>query len=504
MANIRQHEEPMEQANGSASLLQKRLEDKSSRVKDLEAELNMERTKIQGMQMLFDCMQEEHAENRRLNNLLKRRKLSLRKLRKRLQSVPSSVIQINWDEFSDFSDVEDSVGKDTRGSESRQENPEDRENHQSDLSVESVVRRITLPEGNVDHLKRRMEELHQENEQLTNQLRSSGNEKDEELVRLRKQLCEVEKSRKVSGILCDTLSEEAVTLKRHLAETVGMCQKLMRTLETKQDLAVTKLTNAQLDLVVPESARISSGDMSLPALRQQYINLELKLKEVVTMNSRWQQYNEQREEYVQQLLQRNVDLEQALVNRAQQLSVAQQEHIDQILIEQRQKLDLVNEEKATLEKENLLVKRHLEEMQHIAKRNEHAIRTLHDKLAASAAEHAKALRLQAENNETLNLQMQTFQEDFESERRDRERAQALIVQLESQIRSASQQLSLNRTPGNSDPHRNSDPHQPYLRQQSVPGETSLVGRSAYMSPSAEDRADSGDGDLDLRPTDYGD
>jgi len=59
----------------------------------------------------------------------------------------------------------------------------------------------------------------------------------------------------------------------------------------------------------------------------------------------------------------------------------------------------------------------------------------------SAAEYAKASRIQAENNETLTLQMQTFREDFESERRDRERAQSTIAQLESQIRSASQQVS---------------------------------------------------------------
>lgn len=129
MADNRQHEVPMEQTNVGASLLQKQLEAESGRVKELEAELDMERMKIQGMQMLFDCMQEEHAENRRLNNLLKRRKLSLRKLRKRLQSVPSDVIQINWDEFSDLSDTEDGVGMDTRSADLRPENPEDKENN---------------------------------------------------------------------------------------------------------------------------------------------------------------------------------------------------------------------------------------------------------------------------------------------------------------------------------------------------------------------------------------
>lgn len=61
------------------------------------------------------------------------------------------------------------------------------------------------------------------------------------------------------------------------------------------------------------------------------------------------------------------------------------------------------------------------------------------------------------------------------------------------------QLSLNRTQANSDSRRISDPHQQFLRQQSVPGETSLVGRGDFLSPAAEDKIDSGD--LDLRPTD---
>lgn len=129
----------MEQVNLSVSHLQKQLEDKSSRVKVLEAELDMERTKIQGMQMLFDCMQEARAENRRLHNLLKRRKLSLRKLKKRLQSVPNNVIQINWEELSDFSDTEDSGGKDTRSSELRLENPEDKENHHTEVGFFKIL-----------------------------------------------------------------------------------------------------------------------------------------------------------------------------------------------------------------------------------------------------------------------------------------------------------------------------------------------------------------------------
>lgn len=64
------------------------------------------------------------------------------------------------------------------------------------------------------------------------------------------------------------------------------------------------------------------------------------------MNSRWQQYNEQREEYVQQLLQRNFELEQAVVNREQQLSNGKLEQFNEVLIDQR--LKIVREEISTV------------------------------------------------------------------------------------------------------------------------------------------------------------
>lgn len=105
--------------------LRRQLETERLRLRSVEEELQAERLKTHGMQMLFDCMQEEHCENRRLKNILRRRKHSLRKLRKRLQSDPNVVGQINWDELSDFSEIEEPAERGTQNLLSAQESKED-------------------------------------------------------------------------------------------------------------------------------------------------------------------------------------------------------------------------------------------------------------------------------------------------------------------------------------------------------------------------------------------
>lgn len=470
-----------ESTAGVESLLRQQLDAERLRLKSVEEELQAERLKTHGMRMLFDCMQEEHCENRRLKNILRQRKHSLRKLRKRLQSDPNVAVvgQINWDELSDFSEIEEPAERGTQNLLSAQESKEDQLRSQT---LESLSHSLNGGGGSTEPLQRHIEQLTREKEQLVAQLRSSGSEKDSEILTLRTQLSDAEQSYKASGVLCDALLEEAVVLKRHLTGTAEMCQKLVRTLEMKRGF-VRKITNCSLSADKVNDA----GAANVPTLQQQYNNLERQLKEVVTMNSRWQQYNEQREEYVQQLLQRNVELEQAVVNRGQQLSLGQQERIDQILMDQKQKLEVAQEETAALKTENQGLRNRLQSMQ-----DEHnrAVQKLREQYAHEAAKSRKAVLLQhSENVEALKLQMQMYREDFESERRDRERAQDHIERLEAQIRSATQQLNLNRITTNPEQTRASDPalYQPF------PLEASLVGRGA-VSFVAEDRSDCGEPD----------
>lgn len=71
------------------------------------------------------------------------------------------------------------------------------------------------------------------------------------------------------------------------------------------------------------------------------------------MNSRWQKYNDQREEYVQKLHKTLVETEdkltktrnQLLDNSNQGISEEQQQHIDQIILQCKRKVEVIEEDK---------------------------------------------------------------------------------------------------------------------------------------------------------------
>lgn len=103
-----------DQEEVSLELLKQQLEAERLRLKLLDGELEAERTKTRGMQMLFDCMQEEHCENRRLKRLVKKHRHTMQKLRRRLQAHPDGAGQIDWEDLSDLSEIEESTERETQ------------------------------------------------------------------------------------------------------------------------------------------------------------------------------------------------------------------------------------------------------------------------------------------------------------------------------------------------------------------------------------------------------
>lgn len=470
----------------SADLLKQQLEAERLRSKSLDGELEAEKMKTRGMQVLFDCMQEEHCENRRLKRLAKKHRQTLQKLRRCLQACPDGVVgQMNWDDLSDLSEVEESTAE--REIQHRRSTQDGEQERPTSQRIESLSRCLNRT-SSVDQLLKQTEQLTRENKQIVAQFKSSGCEKDAEILNLRALLCDAEQSRKASETRHDVLSEEMTVLKRRLLGTAEMCERLTQTLDMKRGSVETTSNTEQ-----PSADEVNGSKITQSSYQQKYEKLEKQLTEVVTMNSRWQQYNEQREEYVQQLLQRNFELEQAVVNREQQLSDGKLEQFNEVLIDQRLKLELAREEISTLKSENQRLRNRLGQAQDEQNR---AVKTLRDQFAQDATNYKDTVRAHLETIETLKLQMQTYREDFESERRDRERAQDHLVQLEAQIRSATRQLSLCQL--------NTSPEQiPVFEPSSLnvrhSPDATLVGRGGgggIVSVVAEDRCDSGE--LDLR------
>lgn len=81
-------------------------------------------------------------------------------------------------------------------------------------------------------------------------------------------------------------------------------------------------------------------------LKDQVITLNTQLQEVIDMNTRWQSYNKQKEEYLQTLQQKIKDMEDTAANdKPLQLSEQQQLEIDRIILQYKQKVEVTEEEK---------------------------------------------------------------------------------------------------------------------------------------------------------------
>lgn len=97
----------------------------------------------------------------------------------------------------------------------------------------------------MDQLLKQTEQLTRENKQIIAQCKSSGCEKDAEILNLRARLCDAEQSRKVSETRHDVLLEEVTVLKGRLLVTAEMCEKLTQTLEMKRG-SVETISNTEV------------------------------------------------------------------------------------------------------------------------------------------------------------------------------------------------------------------------------------------------------------------
>ncbi len=82
-------------------------------------------------------------------------------------------------------------------------------------------------------------------------------------------------------------------------------------------------------------------------LKDQVTVLNQQLQEVIDMNTRWQSYNKQREEYTTQLKEKLKVMEDKLASsdRPLQLSEQQQAEIDRLILQYKHKVELTEEDK---------------------------------------------------------------------------------------------------------------------------------------------------------------
>ncbi|XP_013413051.1 TNFAIP3-interacting protein 1-like [Lingula anatina] len=143
---------------------------------------------------------------------------------------------------------------------------------------------------------------------------------------------------------------------------------------------------------------------------------------------KWQVYDSQRDHYVATLMEQLEDLKEKLqqAKSSTNLDEAAQREIDKILLASKDKVTAIEEEKIQLEDD-------LRKFKQLCEQKEQRIRQLEAQLRERQGGDKDVV-------EALKQQILLCTEDFEAERRDRERAQGKIFDLETELQLLRRQL----------------------------------------------------------------
>ncbi|KAI9525459.1 hypothetical protein NQZ68_006006 [Dissostichus eleginoides] len=230
-------------------------------------------------------------------------------------------------------------------------------------------------------------------------------EKDREIHRLHLALEERERSEATRAVLCTSLAEEADQMRSHLGETVKVCQKLLARLErdTKNGGEVEIVAEQHKTKETAESSDMSGSNAQICQLQEDNQQLKQRVTYVQSLNTQWQKYDSSREDYIRGLCQRLKETpRQGLMPGLGSIST-------ELLHQEISRLNGLLEEKMN---ECARMSRGVEETRRQDK-----------------------VRIQ-----TLEQQVLIYEEDFKSERADRERAHGKIQDLKEQVHQLKQQL----------------------------------------------------------------
>jgi centrosomal protein CEP55 len=234
-----------------------------------------------------------------------------------------------------------------------------------------------------------------------------------------------------------SIPEESENFKKQLQEMCKMCQSLLKNMEQKGQTKTTDIqTSFEQQVQKPVLLRSDSGigeeeasklREEITKLKDENYRLNQECKEMLDTNKRWNLYNEQRENYIRQLLTelKQVRTQLEAMTTTPSLSEEQQREFDRLLQISKENVEKVEQEKVKIEDENrelrLQIERLVAEMDRIKSRS------------GRSTEDQDRIHM-------LEAQVQICTEDFESERRDRERAQARINEMENEMDLIKRQL----------------------------------------------------------------
>ncbi|XP_021355569.1 uncharacterized protein LOC110451731 isoform X2 [Mizuhopecten yessoensis] len=277
-------------------------------------------------------------------------------------------------------------------------------------------------EETIGNQTRQCEELQIRFNELEQLMGSSENVKDQTISTLQTTVHKMKEEFQTRDVLCHSLAEETTNLRQQLHDVAVTCQQMALRLERNE-----KASRALEPKLTTSNKMNESSNEAKEKLVQDNRILQEKVDEVVTMNKRWQEYETQREQHVKYQEAAIQTLQgQLAAAQANQLSFGRSKMINQALDEAKRRLAYAEEEKRRLEQE--LMERNQTLIEQTTE-----VERLKNELDLAHQGSGTILRSDVEIIDALKAQIQICTEDFESERRDREKAQSKVSTLEAEL-----------------------------------------------------------------------
>lgn len=301
--------------------------------------------------------------------------------------------------------------------------------------MENLYKEKLAFEQELQKKTRTVEVLTADNQQLRATLSGSTDDKDAKIVELQREVDRLRQSQDTQDVICQSLSDETITLKERLHKTKEVCQHLVRQLE--QMSAEKQQDTDDLGLSL-DKITMSTSDENLVAenerLQLECLKKDEEIFKLTQMNTRWQAYNDERNNQMA-LQQRELEEAKRMIEVLRQ----QGQNEQQLL---QQKAAVAEDAKQKMESENRQLRSVVEHSERQQQQQNDIIISLRQQVQALADANVSPATPCNHSTQIVHMeaQLKVYQEDFECERRDRELAQTKISELENELSLVTRQL----------------------------------------------------------------
>jgi len=362
-------------------------------VNTLQKNLESERMRTKGVDALSACLQEEREQNQELKDKLRQKEKGITVLQSRLERLGANSSLT----LSDGEIIRPGTSKSLLES-VMAENSRLKQN-QKFLNVDPARMEQALREK--EQLKQEIKQVQDALTSVQNrlsaaqtQLQESESEKDLRIIKLEDHVSELQRNKDTQSVLCHSLSEETVSLRQQLKDTMRQMQDTMRRLEINEDKGRSGSAGGRsrdMELLAQTQAQLQQ-------LQEELSARDAKLKEVTDMNTRWQTYNKQRDQYT-------AELKAKLAGQVTS-SESNEQHL-RTVNQLKQQMEALRQQNWQLEEENRQLKQKLETIQ------------------LSTLDHEKI--------QVYEAQIRLITEDFKQERDDRAREHDRAEELSKEL-----------------------------------------------------------------------